>query len=464
MNTDLETLSRLQFAITAAFHMTFPAVTVGLSLFLVAMYAAYLRTNHPIYLSIYRFWKKIFAVGFGLGVVAGVVMTFEFGLNWGRYANAVGPILGVIIGMEVVTAFFLEAGFLGIMLYGDGRVGRRAMFFATMMVALGSFLSTTWILAANSWMHTPVGYTMVNGQFQPTSWWQAIFNPAFRWRYPHMLGGVLISATFFVTSTGAWYLLQRRHLAFARRTFSLGLGLLSIFLPIQLFIGDSLAGIMLAHQPPKLLAVEGNWDSTNTGYNLLIIPDQANQRNLVQVSLPCLGSIILGHDFGCRTPVPGLASTPVAQQPPMVFTFYGFRVMFYGSILMFIVMLIGVVQRLRGTLYTARWFHWLTLIMLPSGVLAIIGGWVTSETGRQPYVVYGLLRTADALSPLSPAVVLASLVLFISTYTILLGLYIAYVIRLIRQGPEDPAIEPPTRGTPAPRRAPLAQPGDALAS
>ncbi len=437
MNNWLLDASRLQFAITAAFHMTFPAVTVGLSMFLVFLYGAYLKTNTHIYLLMYRFWLKIFAVGFGLGVVAGIVMTFEFGLNWAGYANAVGPILGVIISMEVITAFFLEAGFLGIMLYGQGRVRKPIQFLAICMVSLGSLLSTTWILSANSWMQTPAGYTLVNGQFQPTDWIAAIFNPSFLYRFPHILLGVLISTSFLVVGTAAWYLLRQTHLEFAHRTFSLGLGVLSLLVPLQLSMGDTVAGEMSGFQPAKFQAVEGNWDSTNTGYNLFIVTDQAQQRNIVQITIPGLGSIISNHDLTLKKPVPGLRQTPVDRQPPMVFVFYGFRVMFYLATLMFVVTAAGLWLRLRHKLYTTRWFHRLVLLMTPAGVLAVIGGWVTAETGRQPYVVYGQLTTTNAVSPLDPVVVITSVVLFIITYLILLSIYVLYLVRSIQNGPGD---------------------------
>src|SRR5947209_4398289 len=316
-------VSRLQFALTIAFHMTFPAVTVGLSVFLAIVFWRYLRTGDAVYLQIYRLWRKIFAVGFGLGVVAGIVITFELGLNWGVYAHAVGPIVGVIISMEVITAFFLEAGFLGIMLYGEGRVSQRVMFIANCMVALGTLLSTTWILSANSWMQTPAGYAEVNGQFRPTDWLAAIFNPSFFYRYPHMLLGVLISAAFLVTGIAAWYLLKRRHLEFARRTFSLGLGVIAILVPLQLFAGDSVAFAMESFEPPKMLAAEGNWNSTNTGDYLFIITDQQDQRNIVEIGVPWMGSIMWFHDFTLTKPVPGLQLVPPPLQPPMVFVFYG---------------------------------------------------------------------------------------------------------------------------------------------
>lgn len=444
MNSQLVDLSRLQFALTVAFHMTFPAFTVGLSVLLAILYGVYLRTNKHIYLVMYRFWRNIFAVGFGLGVVAGIVITFEFGLNWAGYANAVGPIVGVIISMEVITAFFLEAGFLGIMLYGEGRVSERAIFIANCMVAVGTLLSTTWILSANSWMQTPAGYSFVNGQFRPTDWLAAIFNPSFFYRYPHMLIGVLLSAAFLVTGIGAWYLLRRRHLEFSRRTFSIGLGVISILIPLQLFVGDSLAFAMESYQPPKMLAAEGNWNSTNTGDYLFIITDQQDQRNIVEIGVPFMGSIIWNHDFTLTKPVPGLQTVPPPLQPPMVSVFYGFHLMVYLAILMFFVGFLSLLLRLRGRLYTTRWFQWLALVMTPAGLVAIIGGWVTAETGRQPWVVYGKLATSSAVSPLSPGLVVASLIGFIATYVGLLTIYLVYLVRTVRRGPEHlPGLAPP---------------------
>lgn len=250
-------LSRWQFALTIIFHMTFPAMTVGLAVFLAVVYGLHVRTRKPVYLQIFRFWKRIFAVGFALGVVAGTVMTFEFGLNWGPFAHATGPILGPIIGMEVATAFFVEAGFIGIMLYGDGRVSERVMLASTIIVAFGTVSSTTWILAANSWMQTPAGFAVVNGQFVPTDWVAAIINPAFVWRFPHMLLAVLISASWLVAGIAAYYLLRGRAAVFARRTFSIALGAIFVFLPIQLALGDYVASDVVArYQLPKLEALE----------------------------------------------------------------------------------------------------------------------------------------------------------------------------------------------------------------
>ncbi|MFF2502391.1 cytochrome ubiquinol oxidase subunit I [Streptomyces sp. NPDC058067] len=430
-------LSRWQFAITAIFHMTFPALTVGLSLLLAVAYTVYVRTGNPLYLQIFRFWKKIFAVGFGLGVVAGTVMTFEFGLNWGIYAHAVGPVIGVTIGMEVITAFFLEAGFIGIMLYGDGRVKPRTMALASWMVAAGTLLSTTWILSANSWMQDPAGYTEVGGQFHVTDWWQVLLNPAFSYRFPHMLLAVLISASWFVAGISAWYLVKRRAsaLPFARRTLSVALGVLAILMPVQLYAGDATAVFMGGHQPAKLQAFEGNWKTDNNGYNLVVIPDTDKGKNDFRVEIPHLGAVI-GHDLTGEAKVPGLLQTPADERPNMWSAFYGFRAMYVTALAMFATAFAGLVLRLRGRLFTSprflRWLVWMT----PAGVIAITGGWITAETGRQPWVVYGKLRTADAVSHLSLTEAALSLTGFVLLYATLLTIWIRYIVRTVKAGPE----------------------------
>jgi cytochrome d ubiquinol oxidase subunit I len=452
-------LSRWQFAFTIIFHMTFPAITVGLAVFLALVYGLYLRTRNPVYLQIFRFWKKIFAVGFALGVVAGAVITFELGLNWGPFANATGPVLAPIIGMEVVTAFFLEAGFIGVVLYGDGRVKERTIFISMCLVALGTLLSTTWIMSANSWMQTPSGFTIVNGQFQPTSWTEIIFNPSVVWRYPHMLLGVLISTAWMVGGVAAYYLIKGTVWDFARRTLSLSLGVLGLLLPLQLDIGDHVASYAVKYQPAKLEAIEGNWTSTNTGYNVFAIPDMSQQDNKVLITIPKLGSYI-AKDLSGNTPTPGLLLTPEADRPDMWPVFWGFRVMFYASIFMFAAVLIGIVLRLRKNLYSAGWYHKLLVWMTPIGVLAIIGGWVTAETGRQPFVVYGYLRTSDAVSALAPASLVFSFVGFVGIYLALFTGWIVYVVRAVRRGPEpDTVADRPHPAHSAPQAAALASVG-----
>ncbi|MBF9066687.1 cytochrome ubiquinol oxidase subunit I [Streptacidiphilus fuscans] len=431
-------LSRWQFAITAIFHMSFPALTVGLSVLLAVVQTAYLRTGNPLYQQIFRFWRKIFAVGFGLGVVAGTVMTFEFGLNWGIYAHAVGPVIGVTIGMEVITAFFLEAGFIGIMLYGEGRVRPRTMALASWMVAFGTLLSTTWILSAHSWMQDPVGYTQTaGGQFQPHDWIQILFNPAFAYRFPHMLLAVLISASWFVGGISAWYLVKQRTAAFplARRCLSIALGVLALLMPIQLYVGDLTAVFDGQHQPAKLEAFEGNWRTDNNGYNLVVVPDTNRGTDRLRIEVPHLGAAI-GHDLTGQAHVPGLLQTPPDQRPNMWSAFYGFRTMYFTALAMFATAMAGLVLRLRRRLFHSprflRWMVWMT----PAGIIAITGGWITAETGRQPWVVYGKLRTADALSHLTTTEAALSLVGFVALYASLLLIWVRYIVRTVKAGPE----------------------------
>ena len=444
-------LSRWQFAITVMFHMTFPAITVGLSILLCVLYGMHWRTGNPVYLQMFRFWRRIFAVGFAIGVVAGIVITFEMGLNWGTYAAKTGPIIGPIVGMEVVTAFFVEAGFIGILLYGDGRVRRGTMFAATVMVSIGTLLSSTWIIAANSWMQTPAGFAMHDGQFAPVNWTDVIFNPSFIWRWPHMLLAVLISASFFVVGIGAYYLVKGRALPFARRSVSIGLGVAAILLPIQVHLGDQVAVHVFPLQPAKAEAAEGNWSTPNTGWMIFAIPDQQAQRNIAELSVPCVGSFFYG-DLSCKTANPPLDLTPTADQPTMAPVFWGFRTMFFAALWMFGTLFYATVLRFRRRLWTSRRFHRYLLWTTPAGILAVLGGWVTAETGRQPWVVFGHLRTSAAVSHLAPGEVLFSVVGFSLLYLVMLVGYIAYIVRTMRIGPErDQPVEPvpsrPVRGS-----------------
>jgi cytochrome d ubiquinol oxidase subunit I len=430
-------LSRWQFATTAAFHMTFPALSVGLAIFLAICYGLYYKTDNPLYLQMFRFWRSIFAIGFALGIVSGIVLTFELGLNWGTYARAVGPILGPMICMEALTAFFLEAGFFGILVWGEGRVSKRVTMVSVCMVALGALLSTAWILDANSWMQTPSGYREVNGQFQPTNWYDAIFNPAFNWRFPHMVLAVLVAAAWFIAAIGAYYLLRRRALPLARKTLSIGLLAAAILLPIQLNVGDNMATYMTAvYQPDKLIAAEGNFNNGNTGWNWFVIPDQAQQRNYVQLSIPYAESVFDYHNFSGDQSTPGLKTIPQNLQPTVAPVFWGFRVMIYGAWGMFAVAFIGVIMRLRRRLYTERWFLRLVLWMLPVGVLATIGGWVVSESGRQPWLVYGKLLVNSSASSLSTGELIASLAAFWVVYLTLITVWIRQVAREVRRGPD----------------------------
>jgi cytochrome d ubiquinol oxidase subunit I len=450
-------LSRWQWALTAAFHITFPALTVGTSVFLVVCYAMYMRTDDEVWLRMFRFWRRIFVVGFTLGVVSGIVLTFQFGLNWGSFAHDVGPIVGVAILMEVVMAFFLEAGFLGLLIYGEGRIGRRMMMFSACMVSLGTMLSVTWILVANSWMQTPAGYKRVDGQFQPVDWLHVIFNPSFGIRFIHMLIGALVAAGWFICGISAWYFVKRRHLPIARRGLSVALGVLSILVPLQIYVGDSVATYVTKYKVPQFEAMEGNWNSTNTGENFIVIPNQDAAKNELQVTLPWLGSAF-GKDWSGHTAVPGLKLTPKSLRPMMLPTFYSFRAMWWPTLLMIAVLLAGIALRLRGRLYSARWFHKLLVGLVPIGLVAIWAGWVLAETGRQPWLVYGQLPTAAAVSPLQPWSVLTSLIVFVLLYLALLGTYVWFVVRTVREGPgEGPLVDPPApsvRSEPRPGLAP----------
>ena len=439
-------LSRLQFAFTAAFHMVFPAVTVGLSLFLVLVYWLHLRSGSGVYLSIFRFFRNLFAIGFGLGIVSGIMLTFEFGLNWGPFSNATGPIVGTLLALEVLTAFFLEAGFLGIMIYGEGRVSKKLVFFATCMVALGAFLSTTWIMSSNSWMQTPAGFEVVNGQFHPTDWMEVIFNPSFGLRYTHMVVAAILSSALLVTGIGAYYLLRGTHTEFARKTFSLGLGFLAIFAPLEIYTGDALGQeIVGPYQPAKLAAMEGHWESGSTGWNAAVIPNREGEENAVALTVPYAGSVIVNHDLTLSEPVPGLNEIDPDLRPPIWATFYGFRIMLGAGGVIAALAAVGVVLRLRERLFKARWFHKLSLAAIPTGVVGITAGWVTSEVGRQPYVVYGELATSETVSNLAPASLVFSVLLILAVYSLLFGTYVYYLIRALKHGPDDPSdLEPVT--------------------
>jgi cytochrome d ubiquinol oxidase subunit I len=461
-STSFMDLSRLQFATTAAFHMTFPALSVGLAIFLVICYACYCKTDNPIYLQMFRFWRKIFAVGFALGIVAGIVLTFELGLNWGGYSRAVGPVLGPIICLEALTAFFLEAGFIGILLYGEGRVSRKVTMVASSLVALGALLSTAWILAANSWMQTPTGYQEIDGQFQPTSWYHVIFNPAFVWRFPHQVLAVLISAAWFIAAIGAYYLLKHRAAEFARKTISIGLLGASLLLPIQLYVGDSTASYVSAvYQPAKVTAAEGNFANGNTGWNLIVIPNQSKQRDDFTLSLPHMASVFVFHNFSGSTPVPGLKAFPKSMQPPVWPTFYGFKVMIFAAWGMFSVAFIGVIMRLRRRMFTERWFLRLVLWSMPVGVFATIAGWVVSESGRQPWLVYGKLLVTDSPSSLSTGELIATLAAFWVVYLVLFGAWVRHVVREVRKGPEE-LPQTSDDATPSSPLTPSPQPAPAL--
>ncbi|WGR73191.1 MULTISPECIES: cytochrome ubiquinol oxidase subunit I [unclassified Bradyrhizobium] len=461
MEADPLLLSRIQFGLTVTFHIIFPTMSIGLAMFLTVIEFLWLRTSDELYLRIYRFWLVIFAMGFGVGVVTGIVLSFEFGTNFATFAKLAGPVIGPLIGLEVLSAFFLEAGFLGIMLFGMGRVGPKLHFAATFLVALGTTISASWILAANSWMQTPAGVAIHDGRFVVTDWLQVIFNPSYLYRLPHMLLAAYISASFLVAGVGAWYLMKSRHLDFARRTFSIGMGLVSTFIAAQLFMGDTVAARMIPLQPSKFQAMEGYWDSTpSAAYLVFVAPDQKAQTNHIQIGIPYLGSLFVTRSL--HGTVPGLKETSPADQPPMAAVFYAFRTMFLLGLLMFGAACISIWLRWQDRLFTSRWFHKFIIVMSPAGFVATVAGWYTAEIGRQPWVIFGQLRTADAVSPVAASSVFTTTLLFGVVYAIFSAAFLTLTLRLIARGPIDgPRTSPYSGGSPkraimAPLPAPAA--------
>ena len=437
MSLDPALLARIQFGFTVSFHIIFPTISIGLAMFLAITEGLWLKTKDPLYLQIYRFWLGIFAMAFGVGVVTGIVLSFEFGLAFAKFGQMAGPAIGPMIALEVLTSFFLEAGFLGIMLFGLHRVGPGLHFLATCMVALGTLLSASWILSANSWMQTPDGIEVVNGHVVVIDWLKVVVNPSWLYRLPHMLTAAYITGSFLVAGVGAWYLLRGEHVPFGRRTVSMGTAFATILIATQVFLGDILYGKMVQLQPAKMQAAEGFWDKQSESpapYYWIIVPDQEHQRNRFALGIPVLGSIWLTHSLDGR--VDGLKNTPVDRQPQMGWVFYGFRVMYGIAIVMFGVAVASLWLRWRGRLFNTRWFLRTLVIMTPSGIVATLGGWYLAETGRQPWVIYGILRTIDAVSPVPADALLSSLIAFICIYALFLTAFVLFAVRMIRRGPQ----------------------------
>jgi cytochrome d ubiquinol oxidase subunit I len=441
-------LARIQFAFTVSFHIVFPALSIGLASFIAVLEWRWLKTGKRYYKDLCLFWSKVFAVAFGMGVVSGVVMAYEFGTNWAGFSSFAGPITGALLTYEVMTAFFLEAGFLGIMLFGWQRVGPRAHFAATVTVAVGTLVSAFWILASNSWMQTPQGFSVVDARAVPTDWFAVIFNPSFPYRLVHMTLGAFIVAALIVAAMGAWHLLKGRRDAAIRKTFSMALWLLLVFAPLQAFVGDQHGLNTLEHQPAKLAAMEGIWDTERggTALNLFGIPDMQAETTRYAVSIPHLGSLILTHSWDGE--IRGLKSFPPEDRPNSTVVFWSFRIMVGLGLLMIGMAVIARILNRRGRLYEAKWFHRFVLLMGPSGVISLLAGWVTTEVGRQPWVVYGVMRTAQAASPLSAQQVGVSLMAFVVVYFAVFGTGVYYLLKLMRTGPavSDDSPDDETRG------------------
>jgi cytochrome bd ubiquinol oxidase subunit I len=438
MRLDPSILARIQFGFTVSFHIIFPTMSIGLASFLAVIEALWLKTKDSLYLQIYKFWLSIFAMSFGIGVVTGIVLSFEFGLGFARFADMAGPAIGPMIALEVLTAFFLEAGFLGIMLFGLHRVGPKLHFFATCTVALGTLISASWILSANSWMQTPAGVAIQDGHLTVLNWRDVIVNPSWPYRLPHMLTAAYLTASFMVAGVGAWYLLRGKHQSFARRTVSLGTAFATVLIAGQVFIGDLVYGTMLKHQPSKMQAAEGFWEKQSESpapYYWFIIPDQTNQRNRFEMGIPYLGSIWLTHSLHGR--VEGLKNTPPDRQPIMGVVFYAFRIMYGLAILMFTMGVVSLWLRFRGRLFSSRWFLWMLVFMTPSGIIATLAGWYVAETGRQPWVIYGILRTVDAISPVPAQALLSTLIAFVCVYAVFISAFLVFTLHIVRRGPAE---------------------------
>lgn len=430
-------LSRMQFAFTIGYHILWPAFTIGLAWFIVVLNAFSLYTHNPAYRHLVRFWTKVFALAFGMGVVTGVVISYEIGLNWSGYARATADAIGPLFVLEVLTAFFLEAGFIGVMLYGEEKVGEKLHFVACLIVAMGTMMSAFWIISANSWMQTPTAFTTTaDGRFLATDFWGVVFNPSMPYRLAHMLTASFITGGFVVAGVSAYWL-WRGHEADqlpARKAFSICLWLMTVLVPAQMLIGDQHGLNTREYQPMKLAAIEARWETgRGVPINLIAWPDQKGEKNDYAIEIPLLGSLILTHSLDGE--VRGLKEVPPSERPPVAPVFFAFRIMVGCGMLLLAVALTSLVLRWRGRLFTARWYQVACMACVPLGFIATLAGWTVTEVGRQPYVVYGHLRTADAVSPLAGGAVLGSIIVAFLLYNLLLLSFFWYAGRMVWRGP-----------------------------
>ncbi len=460
---DVLLLSRIQFGFVITCHILFPAFTIGLASWLAFCEFNWLRSRKPVWHELYVFWLKIFAVSFGMGVVSGIVMSFQFGTNWSVLSERAGNILGPLLSYEVLTAFFLEATFLGVMLFGMKRVPEKLHFVATCMVALGTLISTFWIISANSWMHTPAGYSIdANGVFQPESWTAIIFNPSFPYRLTHMVLAAFITTCLVIGGVGAARLLRARDDVHGRTMLKMATLFAAITLPLQIFVGDLHGLNVREHQPVKLAAMEAHWQAGEKGEGVPLVlfawPDTQAERNDYEVAIPRLGSLILTHSWDGE--IQPLTAVPRDERPPVAPVFFGFRIMVGLGVLMLALAWLSAFALRRDRLYGARWllrgWRWMTL----SGFVALVAGWYVVEIGRQPYVVYGLLRTADAVSAVDAGSVLTSLIVFVVVYSGVFGTGIWYITRLVKKGPQPAEPAPDSDGGEKTAKRPMSLPDE----
>src|SRR5712671_4326329 len=442
-------LSRIQFAFTISFHIIFPAFTIGLAAWLTVLEALHLMTGRSAYRVLFEFWLKIFGVAFGLGVVSGIVMAFQFGTNWSVLSKMSGPIQGPLLSYETFTAFALEASFFGVLIFGRSRVPPWFYLFSTAMVALGTTLSAFWIMVNNSWMQVPVGYAVENGVFVPDDWTKIIFNSVVWVRFPHMLLGAYLTGAFCVAATGAWYLLRAKYHAEAKVMLAMGLGLAAVLVPVQLLFGHLTGRYVGKYQPSKMAAIEARWNDEKPASEVLIAwPDVENRRNLYAITLPPPFGSLIDSDSLTAGEV-GLNSIPRENWPPVLIPFFTFRIMVGCGLAMLALAWLGSYLSFRRRLERSRFVLWLVFLSFPLPFIAILTGWYTAEVGRQPWVVYGVLRTADAMTPfLTARAATISLVVFSAVYTFIFAFGIFYIYRLLRAGPAGHLIEIPSGAVP----------------
>ncbi len=428
-------LARIQFAFTIGFHIIFPAFTIGLASFLAVLEWRFLKTNNKQFLDLYKFWIKIFAVTFGMGVVSGVVMSYQFGTNWSVFSNRTANVLGPLFGFEVLTAFFLEASFLGIMLFGMNKVSPKMHFAATCIVAIGTLISAFWILSANSWMQTPQGFEVaLDGRLNPLNWLEIIFNPSFPYRFAHMVTAAYLTTAFVVGGVGAFYLWRKEHQEHAKIMLIMAAFFVVIMAPLQVFLGDLHGLNTLKHQPAKVAAMEGIWeDEKGASLKIFAIPNQDEEKNDYEIAIPKLASIILTHNS--EGEIKGLKSFAKEDRPRVLPIFFAFRIMVAIGAAMLLLGLLSVVQYFRGKLFDSKFLQFSWMIMMPSGFIALLAGWFVTEIGRQPFTVYGVIRTAESISPsVVGAQVAWSLASFVVMYILVFGAGTYYILKLINKG------------------------------
>jgi cytochrome bd ubiquinol oxidase subunit I len=430
-------LSRLQFAFTIGFHILFPTLTIGLGLFLVVVEALWLFTGEELYYRMYRFWVRIFAINFGVGAVTGVVMEFQFGTNWARFVVAAANVFSPFLYFEVLTAFFLEAGFLGIMLFGWKRVRPAIHFIATCLVAGGAIISAGWIIAANSWMQTPAGFHMADGKFMVADFVTATFTPSFIIRLAHMLMACFETSVFAIAGISAYFLLKGAHTQFYSRSMAIALLMAALFAPLQVYIGDTSGREVFHHQPAKLAAIEGHWETNKQGgapLSLMGLPDMKEEKTLFEIEIPDGLSLLLTHTRNGR--VTGLKEFPRQDRPNSTVVYWTFRLMAGVGFLFLFVMLWAGILWWSARSFRSRLFLWTLVVLQPLGWLAVEMGWITAEVGRQPWLVYNIVRTSEGTSPIPAGNVLWSLGLFAIIFLSIGGSYLYYVFKVLGNGPD----------------------------